>query len=161
MADKERKEKVIHTRVPDSLDDEIRKRAASLGVSVSNLVRNVLGHAFGLVEDVIIDGAAVAESVSRKRRRAPDSPVPSYGGATPTPEAGVVLGWQRLLMNINAVCAACNAIVAKGREGALGVIEGSGPRPVLCLSCLEERSHDHGDANPDDEPAGAPESQPE
>ena len=44
-----RKERVIHTRVPESLDDEIKRRATGLGLSVSNLVRNVLQHTFGLV----------------------------------------------------------------------------------------------------------------
>ena len=35
--DKDKKANVIHTRVPDDLDAEIKRRAQSLGVSVSNL----------------------------------------------------------------------------------------------------------------------------
>ena len=49
----ERKKRVIHTRVPESLDRELRETASSLGVSVSNLVRNVLLNAFGLVGDIL------------------------------------------------------------------------------------------------------------
>ena len=62
--EKERKERVIHTRVPESLDEEIRKRASTLGMSVSNLVRNALKNAFGLVEDAINDSANVARTAA-------------------------------------------------------------------------------------------------
>ena len=47
--EQEKKEKVIHTRISESLDEEVRKHAAGLGVSVSNLVRNILLDTFGLV----------------------------------------------------------------------------------------------------------------
>ena len=61
-ADKELKERVIHTRVPESLDNEVKRRAGNLGLSVSNLVRNVLENAFGLVEDIVADSAEIARS---------------------------------------------------------------------------------------------------
>ena len=60
--ERDKKPNVIHTRVPDALDQEIKKRAAGLGLSVSNLVRNVLLNTFGLVEGVISDSANVARS---------------------------------------------------------------------------------------------------
>ena len=146
-AGRERKEKVIHTRVPNSLDDEIRARAQALGMSVSNLVRNVLGHAFGLVEDVISDSAAVARSA----RGELTSPVPSYGG-----DASAVVGWQTVVLNLNAVCSQCNAIVPRGSEAALGLTDGPGPRPVLCLPCLEELQRDDHDAAPVPDPEPHP-----
>ena len=58
----ERKERVIHTRVPESLDDQIKRKAQGLGVSVSNLVRNILEHTVELVEDVVLDGARIARA---------------------------------------------------------------------------------------------------
>ncbi len=144
---KERKEKVIHTRVPNSLDDEIRARAQALGMSVSNLVRNVLGHAFGLVEDVISDSAAVARSARGEEKQ---TTVPSYGGAT-----SAVVGWQTVTLNLNAVCSQCNAIVPRGSEAALGLTDAPGPRPILCLPCLEELQRD--DSDPDHAPEADPE----
>src|SRR3954467_14623095 len=63
----EKKERVIHTRVPESLETELRKRAQELGMSVSNLVRNVLGHAFGLVGDVVADSHAIARAAKGER----------------------------------------------------------------------------------------------
>ena len=58
---------MLHTRVPERLEAELKERAADLGVSVSNLVRNVLTHAFGLVGDIVADGAQVARSASGVR----------------------------------------------------------------------------------------------
>src|SRR5258706_7298398 len=86
----EQKDRVIHTRVPESLEAELRKRAADLGMSVSNLVRNVLGHAFGLVGDVAADAQAVARAV-KGERVAPAS-------------IDDVLAWQPIVLGKNAVC---------------------------------------------------------
>lgn len=140
MADA-RKERVIHTRVPESLDDEIKRRATDLGLSVSNLVRNVLQHAFGLVEDVVRDSAEVARSA----RGAATSVTGGYRGRPAG--GGEVLGWQLALLNVNAVCDTCNAIIAKGAQAAIGVRDGGGPLPIRCPTCLEAL-RDGDQANP-------------
>ncbi|MEZ4401792.1 MAG: hypothetical protein R3B06_17320 [Kofleriaceae bacterium] len=126
----QKKERVLHTRVPEHLESELKERAADLGVSVSNLVRNVLTHAFGLVGDIVADGAQVARSASGAGRARP-----------PQPAAGDVLGWQPLVLNKNAVCAACNAILARGADGAVAITDGAGPRAIVCPACLEELRH--------------------
>src|ERR1041384_8218889 len=87
----ERKERVIHTRVPESLEAELRQRAQDLGISVSNLVRNVLGHAFGLVGDVVADGHAIARA-ARGGTRPADPPRAPIAAAS----IDDVLGWQRV-----------------------------------------------------------------
>src|SRR3954464_14915848 len=84
----ERKERVIHTRVPESLEAELRERAQDLGISVSNLVRNVLGHAFGLVGDVVADSHAIARAA---RGRSEPQTRPPADAAPPLED---VLGWQ-------------------------------------------------------------------
>src|ERR1700733_14834057 len=91
--DDEPKEKVIHTRVPESLEAELRKRAENLGMSVSNLVRNVLGHAFGLGGDVVADSHKIARAAT---------------GKVAANDVGDVLAWQPMTMAKNAVCARCN-----------------------------------------------------
>lgn len=125
----DRKKRVIHTRVPESLDRELREKAAGLGVSVSNLVRNVLLNAFGLVGDIVADGARVAESA---RGAGPESADPG----------AAVIGWQELVLGVNAVCVTCNAVLTKGSSAAIAVTEGAVARPVLCLTCLEELRDD-------------------
>ena len=126
----EAKDRVIHTRVPERLETELRERAQELGVSVSNLVRNVLGHAFGLVGDVVADSHAIARAArggDRKPARA----------ATPPPAAASiedVLGWQPIVLGKNAVCERCNGLLPKGKQAAIGV----GTQLVVCPTCLEE-----------------------
>ena len=123
--DEERKERVIHTRVPESLEAELRKRSADLGISVSNLVRNVLGHAFGLVGDVVADSHAIARAARGERAPAATDPAD-------------VLAWQPMVMGKNAVCARCNALLPRGSDAALGIAEHGGGRVIVCANCLEE-----------------------
>jgi hypothetical protein len=125
-----RKERVIHTRVPESLDDEIKRRATDLGRSVSNLVRNVLQHAFGLVGDIVHDSAEIARSARGARA--------ALSGRAAPRSAGEVLGWHLALLNVNAVCDACNAILRKGTRAGVGIVNGGGPVPFRCQQCLEE-----------------------
>src|SRR6266513_1674230 len=105
----EKKERVIHTRVPESLEAELRHRAQDLGISVSNLVRNVLGHAFGLVGDVVADSHAIARAAKGQRK------------------SDDVVAWQPITLAKNAVCARCNEVLGKGVHGAIGVTESGAP----------------------------------
>src|SRR3982750_1300416 len=93
----ERKERVIHTRVPESLEAELRQRAEKLGMSVSNLVRNVLGHAFGLVGDVVADSHAIARAARGDAK-----------GTSAASEPDDVIAWQEVVLAKNAVCSRCN-----------------------------------------------------
>ena len=134
-----RKERVIHTRVPESLDEQIKRRATDLGLSVSNLVRNVLQHTFGLVEDIVHDSAEIARS-ARGARSAFSGRVPAPPPAAPA--EAEVLGWHSALLNVNAVCDACNAILPRGTRAGVGIVHGGGAIPIRCQSCLEELAHD-------------------
>lgn len=124
----EAKDRVIHTRVPESLEAELRERAHELGMSVSNLVRNVLGHAFGLVGDVAADAHAIARAAKGDRKPV----VPPPPAAPATTSIDDVLGWQPLVLGKNALCARCNAILPRGEEAAVGV----GTQLVICPACL-------------------------
>lgn len=121
-ASKKKKEKVLHTRVSDTLDEELKTRASQLGVTVSNLVRNVLLNAFELVEDVVADTGNVAGAATGRKPRA---------GAEP-------IGWQEMVLNINAVCDRCNAILAAGSRAGLAVYDPGvrGPKRIVCPDCM-------------------------
>jgi hypothetical protein len=116
----ERKEKVLHTRVPESLDRHIRSRARGLGLSVSTVVRNVLLNTFGLVEDIVTDSTNIALAI------AGESAV----------ERGEVVAWQEAVLNVNAVCDHCNAVLRKGARAAIGLRPEPGPREIICPRCL-------------------------
>ncbi len=119
----EHKDRVIHTRVPESLEAELRERAERLGMSVSNLVRNVLGHAFGLVGDVVADSQAIARVAKGDGKAAPD------------PED--ILAWQAIVLGKNAVCSRCNALLAKGSAAAIGIAETGPYKSIICTPCFE------------------------
>lgn len=133
----QRKERVLHTRVPESLDRHLKTRARGLGLSVSTVVRNVLLNTFGLVEDIVNDSTNIALALSGEepapgsRRRARDAE------ADEERTAGEVVAWQEVLLNVNAVCDQCNDVLRKGSRAAVGVRERPGPRTVLCPSCLD------------------------
>lgn len=123
MSDGERKEKVIHTRIPAALEEQIKRLAEGLRVPVSNLVRNML-------EDAI--------DVTRRVR---DS-VPHYGPppAKAPPDLSDVFGWQALTLNVDAPCARCGAGLAPGDTAYLGLSDRPRePRVFICPACLPGR----------------------
>ena len=60
---RERKERVLHTRISEQLAEDIRAIADDLRVPVSNLVRNVLEEAFDAVERVSGDVSHIFDDV--------------------------------------------------------------------------------------------------
>ena len=134
----ERKERVIHTRVPESLEVELRHRAQDLGMSVSNLVRNVLGHAFGLVGDMVADSHAIARA-ARGDKPGGGPAAPAAGAPTNEELLADVLGWQAIILGKNALCLRCNGMLPRGSDAATGTAEQTGTRVVICGDCLEEQ----------------------
>lgn len=134
----ERKERVLHTRVPDSLDRHLKRRARNLGMSVSTVVRNILINTFGLVEDVVTDSTNVALSIAGQEVIPPRDPDRRRGGTGSATANGAaeVLAWQEAILNLNAVCNRCNAVLRKGARAAIGVRESAGPRVMICGRCL-------------------------
>jgi hypothetical protein len=133
-AESEKKERVIHTRVPESLEAELRKRAQDLGISVSNLVRNVIGHAFGLVGDVAADSHAIARAARGETDGAGGRPSGKPSARPVEPEE--VIAWQPIILAKNAICSRCNDILPKGKEAAIAI---GGNREILCNPCLQEQ----------------------
>jgi hypothetical protein len=126
-----RKERVLHTRVPESLDRQLKRRAQSLGMSVSTVVRHVLLNTFGLVEDIVTDSTNLALAITGKE------PPPSADRPRATATPGDVVAWQEAVLNVNAVCERCNAILPRGTRAAFGVRDAPGPRSIMCAGCLK------------------------
>jgi hypothetical protein len=140
--EKERNERVIHTRVPETLEAELKQQAAEMGISVSNLVRNVLAHALGMVNDIVHDSEQLVRSARdsieagvRAVRGQPAVPGTAVPGTEP-----VLVGWQLVVLELNAVCFDCNELLPRGSDAAVAVYAPNSPtqRPVLCPLCLEE-----------------------
>ena len=131
----EKKRRVIHTRVSEEMEEELKEKASALGVSVSNLVRHVLSNTLDLVEDIVADSASLARSARAGRGQVGFvSPVPPAPAADDAP----VIAWQRAVLNLNAICGSCNDILPRGTEAGIGITDRPGPKPVLCTTCLEK-----------------------
>jgi hypothetical protein len=139
LAPDDRKERVITARVPEALDDAIRRQATSLGLSVSNLVRNVLQNSLGLVGEIVADSAEIARLARGGRRAAALlNPAPLQNPR--------VLGWQEVRLAVNAVCEVCNAVLPRGSRATVGVLEGAGAVRLRCQKCVDEKSPEERDA---------------
>jgi hypothetical protein len=136
-----RKDRLIQTRVARDLESTLKREARRRGVTVSQLIRNILGSAFDLVEDVVADvdqivtdSVALAQEVSRGARRIAES---SRGQDAADPLAGVE-AWNRVVLNRDVRCARCGVEIAKGEEGFAGLALQGGPiRAWLCARCIE------------------------
>ncbi len=135
---------MIHTRVSEALDEELRQRAADLGVSVSNLVRNVLANTVEMVEEMTRDAVQVADATRQSvervkqawpgtRASAPWASVANVASAAPER-----LGWQELILDKNALCEQCNAVLPRGTGAAAAVYAGPGPAAFLCKPCVQK-----------------------
>ncbi|MDH3212673.1 MAG: hypothetical protein OEM05_09335 [Myxococcales bacterium] len=152
---RERKQRVLHTRISDDLADDIRRVAEDLRVPVSNLVRNVLEEAFSVVETVtdnvgglIEDVVEEAERARARLRRRSERPEPSEteappaAGAPPTPpRAGFadVLGWQPLILNGPQSCADCDESLEQGQRAYVGAVAAGISPHFLCPDCADAR----------------------
>jgi len=58
-----RKKRILHTRISEGLEEDLRQAAEELRVPVSNLVRNVLEEAVGVVEAVSDDFGELIDEV--------------------------------------------------------------------------------------------------
>jgi hypothetical protein len=91
-------------------------------------------HTFDLVEGVVTDSAQLAR-LSYSRGQVTFSQKEQEEESAFAPQPTTVIGWQRAVLNLNAVCDQCNAVLHKGDDAAIGI-----PLPAqpvfLCLDCL-------------------------
>lgn len=156
---RQRKERVLHTRISEQLAEDIRDMAEELRIPVSNLVRNVLEEAFAVVEQVsdnvgdlveeVIEEAERARerlmrrSAHRRRHRWAEPPVDS---AEPQEERAEeegpsrfpdVVGWQPLVLNRRRSCDGCGEALGAGEQAWVGVGEAGLLPHTLCADCLD------------------------
>jgi hypothetical protein len=127
----EPKDRVLHTRIPESLEDAIKNKAQRLRIPVSNLVRNVLEQTFQLVEDVVDDGLEIAQAAKRGVERVRDAT------NRPRGDDRDVYGWQELVLNRDERCRDCGAELNRGGKAHRGLSDRPSTLPVfLCPVCL-------------------------
>lgn len=144
-----KKERVLHTRVPAVLEDELKRLATTLKMPVSNLVRAVLEDAVDAVEVVgeraegqlrgivsrihqqreTLRTAVQGTAAREKRAIAPEAP------AKKAVDLAGVVGVQRLTLIVDAQCTSCGQALARGTEAFRGVREEPGPKVLLGPCC--------------------------
>ena len=159
---RDRKERVLHTRISQQLAEDIGRMAEDLRVPVSNLVRNVLEEVFSVVETVtdnvgeLIEG--VMEEAGRARERARhgrfragrhrERSDPSAHGdparerrtaEPPREDPPDLIGWQPLILARAGVCSDCAAPLARGERAYVGVSHAGPGAITLCADCLAAR----------------------
>src|SRR5438132_8360377 len=132
-AEDEPKDRVLHTRIPESLEDATRSKARRLRIPVSNLVRNVLEQTFQLVEDVVGDGLEIASTARRGAER-----VREAATRVRSPDAGIY-GWQDMILNRDERCRDCGGGLDRGTRGYRGLSNQPNAAPAfLCPGCVRQ-----------------------
>lgn len=187
--DRQRKDRLIQTRVPQNLESTLKDEARKRRLSVSHLIRNVLEDTFNLVDNVVTevdrvvaDSVGMAQTLKRDAQRlaatargqtahressppeangsvppaapsaaAPEGPgdlqaappaSPSAPAEAPVEDAlrngplADVFGFQELVLNRSAQCAACGTALTRGMHAFLGMTDQPGPRVWVCQSCV-------------------------
>ncbi|HKJ24090.1 MAG TPA: hypothetical protein VKB65_04660 [Myxococcota bacterium] len=143
-----RKDRLIQTRVPRELETTLKEEARRRRLTVSHLIRSVLEDAFDLVdgvvadaEEIVHDSARLARNVSRNARRLASPGRERAAPARPTdgtaPGFPHVYAWNELVLNRAVRCSGCDAEIARGERGFLGLgDEPDATPPCLCPRCV-------------------------
>lgn len=134
------KEKVLHTRVPAVLEEELKKLATNLRVPVSNVVRTMLQEAVEAIDAV--QGRAedelrgVADRLHARRDTRPESSGSESEPPRPVAPLAGIIGYQPLMLARDGYCSLCGSTIPAGKTAYLGVREVAGPRVILDETCL-------------------------
>ncbi len=135
----ERKERVIHTRVPAVLEQELKRLAENIRVPVSNLIRTILEDAVEMADragrGVEEELHRAATTLSSKREHILKKKAQS-AIAQRHPLDGVI-GFQSMTLASDARCARCDSAIDAGDDAHLGVsADPTAPRVVVCDACV-------------------------
>lgn len=131
MGRHDRRERWLHARISEDLEEALKREARRRRSPVSLVVRNVLESALDLVEDLVEDGLQIARRSQRLSRDIGNA-------ARPRPDMAddEIYGWQALILNRDATCVQCATALAAGANAYRGLRDRPGPPTFLCESCL-------------------------
>src|SRR4051794_19021510 len=133
-----RKERVLHTRIPAVLEQELKRFADNLRIPVSNLVRTILEDALTVADRatgrVEAELQAVVRAASDKRESLRTKLRP------PRSILDEVFGFQPIVLAQDTICTGCSAPLDSGHDAWLGLRETPGPRVIACADCVPQRA---------------------
>jgi hypothetical protein len=133
------KERVLHTRVPAVLEQELKRLAENIRVPVSNLVRTILEDAVTMADragrGVEEELQRAASNISQKREA-----ILAKKEKVAAQRLDGIIGFQPLVLASYATCAKCLTPLAAGDDAHLGVpADPNAPRVVVCDGCVPKR----------------------
>lgn len=127
-----RKERVLHTRVPAVLEQELKRFAENLRVPVSNLVRTIL-------EDAVSVADAATESVEERLRSAArhlEKERERLRKRIEHDPLDGVIAFQEVTLAAPTACVKCSRPLPRGARAHLSIGEGPySPRVFVCEEC--------------------------
>jgi len=137
-----KKERVIHTRVPAVLEQELKRLAENIRVPVSNLVRAIL-------EDAVAVADRAGRGVEEELHKAASNLSSKREAILAKKEKVVtqkalegVIGFQPLTLATEAVCAKCLVALHPGDDAHLGIsTDATAPRVVVCEECVPRKKN--------------------
>ena len=132
----DRKERVLHTRVPAVLEAELKRFAQNLRIPVSNLVRTIL-------EDALVVADAAGDRVEERFRKAAtqiQSERERLRRKIKADPLSDVYAFQQVTIAQSTSCAKCEVALEPGDRAHLGLINptvsGGIARVFVCDACL-------------------------
>ncbi len=132
----DKKERVLHTRVPAVLEAELKRFAQNLRVPVSNLVRTIL-------EDAIVVADAAGDRVEERLRKAAtqlQSERERLRRKIKPDPLSDVYAFQEVTIAQPVSCAKCDVALEPGDHAHLGLIDptvsGGITRVFVCDACV-------------------------
>ena len=124
MRHRHRHERWLHARIPEALEEALKREALRRRWPVSTLVRDVLEGALDMVEHIVEDSVEIARRSSGSGRKTPRRPLDD------------VYGWQELILNRDAECVKCEAELRSGHGAYRGLTDEPGSPIFLCETCI-------------------------
>lgn len=131
----DRKERVLHTRVPAVLERELKRFAENLRIPVSNLVRTILEDALDVADVATVN---VEERLKRAARHLEEERQKLKKRVRFDPLADVY-AFQDVTLAVAARCAKCDRELARGSRAHLGLSEparSATAKIFVCDDCL-------------------------
>jgi hypothetical protein len=160
----ERKDRLIQTRVPQTLETTLKDEAKRRRTTVSQMIRNILEDTFDLVDGVVAnvdqivtDSVELAHQVGRDARRigkagqhaVRDLTAPCRPPFSDAEERlGHVQAWSQVVLHKPIACTKCGALLPRGRSVYTGLgADKDEPRAWLCARAVELLRIEEGPAD--------------
>ncbi len=132
----DKKERVLHTRIPAVLEAELKSVAAALRIPVSNLVRTILEDAVDIADRA---GGHVEDRLQRVARSMRDERERMRARVEKLDPLADVVAYQKVQMAVEGRCAKCNTALQAGDDALLAIQSKPGPAVFVCIGCQPEK----------------------